>query len=55
MSFVVQWWDVLFVKGMHISSKNACLLNFYFAGLEDGVQKVDQLLSLATRVLTHEV
>ena len=30
MSCVVQWWDVLFVKGMHFSSKNARLLNFYF-------------------------
>ena len=28
MSCVVQWWDVLFVKGMHFSSKNARLLNF---------------------------
>ena len=27
MSCVVQWWDVLFVKGMHFSSKNARLLN----------------------------
>ena len=24
---VVQWWDVLFVKGMHFLSKNARLLN----------------------------
>ena len=23
-----RWWDVLFVKGMHFSSKNARLLNF---------------------------
>ena len=29
MSCVVQWWDVLFVKGMHFSSKNARLLNLY--------------------------
>ena len=29
MSCVVQWWDVLFVKGMHFSSKNARLLNFF--------------------------
>ena len=28
MSCVVQWCDVLFVKGMHFSSKNACLLNY---------------------------
>ena len=28
MSCVVRWWDVLFVKGMHFSSKNARLLNF---------------------------
>ena len=28
MSCVVQWWDVLFVKGMHFSSKNARLLNY---------------------------
>ena len=27
MSCVVRWWDVLFVKGMHFSSKNARLLN----------------------------
>ena len=27
MSHVVQWCDVLFVKGMHFSSKNAHLLN----------------------------
>ena len=27
MSCVVRWWDVLFVKGMHFSSKNALLLN----------------------------
>ena len=27
MSCVVRWWVVLFVKGMHFSSKNACLLN----------------------------
>ena len=27
MSYVVQWWDVLFVKAMHFSSKNARLLN----------------------------
>ena len=26
---VVQWWDVLFVKGMHFLSKNARLLNFF--------------------------
>ena len=30
MSCVVRWWDVLFVKGMHFSSKNARLLNFNF-------------------------
>ena len=29
MSCVVRWWDVLFVKGMHFSSKNARLLNFW--------------------------
>ena len=29
MSCVVRWWDVLFVKGMHFSSKNARLLNYY--------------------------
>ena len=28
MSCVVRWWDVLFVNGMHFSSKNARLLNF---------------------------
>ena len=27
MSCVVRWWDVLFVKVMHFSSKNARLLN----------------------------
>ena len=27
MSCVVRWWDVLFGKGMHFSSKNARLLN----------------------------
>ena len=30
MSCVVQWWDVLFVKGMHFSSKNARLLNLNY-------------------------
>ena len=34
MSCVVQWWDVLFVKGMHFSSKNARLLNFIIALLK---------------------
>ena len=33
MSCVVRWWDVLFVKGMHFSSKNACLLNWQTLGL----------------------
>ena len=28
MSCVVRWWDLLFVKGMHFSSKNARLLNY---------------------------
>ena len=28
MSCVVRWWDVLFVNGMHFSSKNARLLNY---------------------------
>ena len=28
MSCVVRWWDVLFVKVMHFSSKNARLLNY---------------------------
>ena len=31
MSCVVRWWDVLFVKGMHFSSKNARLLNLIIA------------------------
>ena len=30
MSCVVRWWDVLFMKGMHFSSKNARLLNLLF-------------------------
>ena len=29
MFSVVQWWDVLFVKGMHFSSKDARLLNVF--------------------------
>ena len=29
MSCVVRWWDVLFVKGLHFSLKNARLLNLY--------------------------
>ena len=33
MSCVVRWWDVLFVKGMHFSSKNARLLNLRFKRL----------------------
>ena len=33
MSCVVWWWDVLFVKGMHFSSKNACLLKYSFTKL----------------------
>ena len=27
MSCLVKWWDVLFVKGIHFSSKNAHVLN----------------------------
>ena len=33
MSCVVRWWDVLFVKGMHFSSKNARLLNCLVCGI----------------------
>ena len=48
MSYVVQWWDVLFVKGMHFSSKNARLLNF-------GNHWVDQLPSILSNLLLELV
>ena len=39
MSCVVQWWDVLFVKGMHFSSKNARLLNFIICVFALAIEK----------------
>ena len=53
MSCVVRWWDVLFVKGMHFSSKNARLLNFrYFLDTISIIQiekSVDGVLGIRTR------
>ena len=50
MSCVVRGWDVLFVKGMHFSSKNACLLN-YLAHLLKSKWYFSWDLSRPTRII----
>ena len=42
MSCVVRWWDVLFVEGMHFSSKNAHLLNFYLRSFHHNIYQTQR-------------
>ena len=49
MSCVVQWWDVLFVKDMHFSSKNARLLNS-----RDPLALITNLL-ISSRPVAHPI
>ena len=44
MLCVVQWWDVLFVKGMHFSSKNAHLLKHVILNFLNPLQSISPLL-----------
>ena len=49
MSCVVRWWDVLFVKGMHFSSKNARLLNLLFALEKILTQTAKELIDVSVK------
>ena len=54
MSCVVRWWDVLFVKGMHFSSKNARLLNFLIDIAAIFVMYIPRILSTKSAVMVDQ-
>ena len=51
MSCVVQWWDVLFVKGMHFHQKmHVYLISYYFVSFQQDKFELLKAEGIATPI-----